>query len=110
MSLFKISEKDKKKEAWCETLFGKKARFPREFTEAQLRRLTNDLLMQHDRIIRESAEIVRNTKNEDTRLSRIELMRMNYYEGMLRLKPYCDSEQLAVINEAEGIVNNYFFL
>ena len=105
-SLFTLSEKDKKKEEWCEAVFGKKARFPREFTEAQLCRLTSDLLMQHDRIIRESAEIIRDTNDEDTRRSRIELMRMNYYEGMLRLKPFCNSEQLAVIDEAEEIVNS----
>lgn len=88
-------------------MFGKKARFPREFTDAQLRRLTNDLLMQHDRIIRESAGIIRSTDDEDTRLSRIELMRLNYYEGMLRLKPFCDSEQLAVISEAEEIISHW---
>ena len=107
MPLFKLSKKDQKKEAWCEAVFGKKARFPREFTEAQLCRLTTDLLMQHDRIIRESAGIVRNTKDEDTRRSHIEMMRMNYYDGMLRLKPFCNSEQLAVINEAEEIVKKH---
>lgn len=98
--------KDQIKEEWCETLFGKKVRFPREFTEAQLRRLTADLLMQHDRIIRESAEIVRTASDEDTRYSRLELMRLNYYEGMLRLKPFCTSEQLDVIKEAEEIVQS----
>ena len=105
--MFKLSEKDKNKEAWCEAVFGKKARFPREFTEAQLCRLTNDLLMQHDRIIKESAEIIRNTGDEDTRRSRIELMRMNYHDGMLRLRPFCNSEQLAVISEAEEIVKKH---
>ena len=104
MPLFKPSEKDQYREAWCEAVFGKKVRFPREFTDGQLRRLTNDLLMQHDRIIRESAEIIRNTTDENTRSDRIDLMRMNYYEGMLRLKPFCSSEQLAVISEAEEIV------
>ena len=104
--MFKLSEKDQNKEAWCEAVFGKKARFPREFTEAQLCRLTNDLLMQHDRIIRESAEIIRNTNDEDTRRSRIELMRLNYHEGMLRLKPFCNDEQLAVISEAEETVKS----
>ena len=107
MPLFKeASTKDQYKEEWCECLFGKKVRFPREFTEAQLRRLTSDLLMQHDRIIRESAEIIRNTDDEDTRLSRIELMRMNYYEGMLRLRPFCSDEQQSVIKEAEEIVES----
>ena len=104
MSLFGLSKGDKHKEAWCEAVFGKKARFPREVTEAQLSRLTSDLLMQHDRIIRESAGIVRNTKNADTLLSRRELIRLNYYEGMLRLKPFCNARQLAVISEAEKIV------
>ena len=104
MPLFKLSEKDQNKEAWCEAVFGKKARFPREFTEAQLCRLTSDLLMQHDRIIRESAAIILNSEDEDTRRSRIEVMRMQYYDGMLRLKPFCNTEQLAVINEAEEIV------
>ena len=99
--------KDQIKEEWCETLFGKKVRFPREFTEAQLRRLTADLLMQHDRIIRESAEIIRDTEDEDTRRSRTELMRMNYYEGMLRLRPFCSGEQLVVIEKAEETVKSF---
>ena len=94
MAIFKVSEKDQHKEEWCETLFGKKARFPREFTEAQLRRLTTDLLMQHDRIIRECADIIRDTEDEAAKWSRIDLMRLNYYEGMLRLKPFCNDEQL----------------
>ena len=106
MPLFNLSEKDKNREDWCVALFGKEVRFPREFTEAQLRRLTADLLMQHDRIIRESAEIIRDTDDADTRYSRIEVIRMQYYEGMLRLKPFCDSEQLAVIDEAEKIVKS----
>ena len=106
MAIFKVSEKDQHKEDWCETLFGKKVRFPREFTEAQLRRLTTDLLMQHDRIIRESAEIIRDTEDENTRYSRIDLMRMNYYEGMLRLRPFCSDEQLIVIEEARKIVES----
>ena len=104
--MFELSKEDRYREAWCEAVFGKKARFPREFTDAQLRRLTTDLLMQHDRIIRESAEIIRDTEDEDTRRSRIELMRMNYYEGMLRLKPFCNDEQLAVIEEARKIVES----
>ena len=106
MKVFRLSEQDKHKEEWCETLFGKKVRFPREFTEAQLRRLTTDLLMQHDRIIGESAEIIRDTEDENTRYSRIDLMRMNYYEGMLRIKPYCSEEQLIVIEEARKIVES----
>ena len=106
MPLFKLSEKDKHREAWCEAVFGKKARFPREFTDAQLCRLTSELLMKHDRIIRESAEIIRTSEDEDARWSRIDVMRMHYYEGMLRLKPFCNSEQLAVISEAEVIVKS----
>ncbi len=106
MSLFKLSEQDKHKEDWCETLFGKKVRFPREFTEAQLRRLTTDLLMQHDRIIRESADIIRDTDDEAARYERIDLMRMNYYEGMLRLRPFCSDEQQLVIEEARKIVES----
>jgi len=106
MALFRLSAEDKHKEDWCETLFGKKVRFPREFTEAQLRRLTTDLLMQHDRIIRESADIIRDTDDEAARYERIDLMRMNYYEGMLRLKPYCSDEQQLVIEEARKIVES----
>ena len=94
MAIFKVSAEDKHKEDWCETLFGKKVRFPREFTEAQLRRLTTDLLMQHDRIIRESAEIIRDTEDENTRYSRIDLMRI------------CSDEQQLVIEEARKIVES----
>ena len=104
--MFELSKEDRYREAWCEAVFGKKARFPREFTDAQLRRLTTDLLMQHDRIIRESAEIIRDTEDENTRYSRIDLMRMNYYEGMLRLRPFCSDEQLIVIEEARKIVES----
>jgi hypothetical protein len=106
MALFELSKEDRYREAWCEAVFGKKARFPREFTDAQLRRLTTDLLMQHDRIIRECADIIRDTEDEAAKWSRIDLMRLNYYEGMLRLKPFCNDEQLAVIEEARKIVES----
>lgn len=104
--MFELSKEDRYREAWCEAVFGKKARFPREFTDAQLRRLTTDLLMQHDRIIRECADIIRDTEDEAAKWSRIDLMRLNYYEGMLRLKPFCNDEQLAVIEEARKIVES----
>ena len=104
--MFELSKEDRDREAWCEAVFGKKARFPREFTDAQLRRLTTDLLMQHDRIIRECADIIRDTEDEAAKWSRIDLMRLNYYEGMLRLKPFCNDEQLAVIEEARKIVES----
>ena len=104
--MFELSKEDQYREAWCEAVFGKKARFPREFTDAQLRRLTTDLLMQHDRIIRECADIIRDTEDEAAKWSRIDLMRLNYYEGMLRLKPFCNDEQLAVIEEARKIVES----
>lgn len=107
MSLFKLSEKDQNREAWCEAVFGRKARFPREFTDAQLCRLTGELLAKHDRIIRESAGIVRTGEDEGERWSRLEVLRMHYYEGMLRLKPFCNSEQLAVISAAEEIVKEF---
>ena len=106
MALFELSKEDRYREAWCEAVFGKKARFPREFTDAQLHRLTTDLLMQHDRIIRECAAIIRDTEDEAAKWSRIDLMRLNYYEGMLRLKPFCNDEQLAVIEEARKIVES----
>ena len=51
--------------------------------------------------------IIRDTEDEAAKWSRIDLMRLNYYEGMLRLKPFCDSEQLAVISEAEEIISHW---
>ena len=104
--MFELSKEDRYREAWCEAVFGKKARFPREFTDAQLRRLTTDLLMQHDRIIRECAGIIRDTEDEAAKWSRIDLMRLNYYEGMLRLKPFCSGELLVVIEKAEEAVKS----
>ena len=95
-------EKRKKidKGAWAEAIYGKKLKNPENESEAQLSVLTTGLLMQSHRIIMDSIRICRTTKNFDTYQGRIELCQ-KHYNDMLKLKPFCNDKQLAIIRNAE---------
>ena len=89
------------KAAWAEAVYQKKIAQPENESEDKLTKLTTFMLEQHHRIIVESAQIVRTTKYADTRSGRIDLCHQ-HYEEMLKLKPYCNREQLDMIRDAEN--------
>ena len=98
--MFGFGKKKIDKGAWAEAIYGKKLKNPEKESEEQLSALTTGLLMQHHRIILDSVRLVHTTKNPDTRAGRAELCHKHYQE-MLKLKPFCNKEQLDIIRNAE---------
>lgn len=98
--MFGFGKKKIDKAAWAEAVYGQKLKHPEKESEEQLSALTTGLLMQHHRIIMDSVRIVRTTKNPDTRQGRVELCH-KHYQDMLKLKPFCNKEQMAMIKNAE---------
>ena len=88
------------KAAWAEAVYQKKIMYPENEPDEKLSQLTTFMLEQHHRIILESVQIALSTKNADTRKGRVDLSRQHYQE-MLKLKPFCNKEQLAMIWDAE---------
>lgn len=96
--MFGWNKKDKA--AWAEAIYQKKIAHPEKEPEEKLVQLTTFMLEQHHRIITESVSIVLTTKHADTLQRRIELCHKHYTE-MMKLKPFCNKEQLAMIAAAE---------
>lgn len=88
------------KAAWAEAVYGQKLKLPEKESEEQISVLITGLLIQHHRIIPDSVRLVHTTKNADTRAGRVELCHKHYQE-MLKLKPFCNKEQLNIIRNAE---------
>lgn len=88
---------------WTEAIYGKKITNPEAQSVEQLTRFTTVMLEQHYRIINDSVQIVQKTKYEDTRQGRISLCRSHYQE-MLKLEPFCNAEQKAVIERARKML------
>lgn len=97
------------KAAWAEILYQKKIAHPEKESDEKLSQLTTFMLEQHHRIITESVQIVLETKYADTRQSRISLIQKHYRE-MLKLKPFCNKEQLATIHEVEKAMRRALLL
>ena len=88
------------KAAWAEAIYQKKIMHTENEPDEKLSQLTTFMLEQHRRIILESVEIALSTKYADTRKGRVDLSHQHYQE-MLKLKPFCNKEQLAMIRDAE---------
>ncbi len=69
----------------------------------KLRRATEHVFVQKVRIFMESVEIIRRTKNEDTRQGRIDLCR-KHYGYFLELKPFATRERQATIRKCGKIL------
>lgn len=91
------------KAAWAEAIYQKKIVHPENESDEKLSKLTTFMLEQHYRIIMESVQIARTTKYADTKQSRADLCNKHYHE-MLKLKPFCNREQLALIRETEKAI------
>ena len=91
------------KAAWAEAIYQKKIAHPENESDEKLSKLTTFMLEQHYRIIMESIQIARTTKYADTKQSRADLCNKHYHE-MLKLKPFCNREQLALIRETEKAI------
>lgn len=89
------------KAAWAKAIYGKEIKNAQHESEERLSALTTFMLEQHHRIIVESSQIIHTTKNADTLKGRIDLCHQHYQE-MKMLKPFCNHEQLAIIQNAEN--------
>ena len=93
------------KAAWAEAVYQKKIAHPENESDEKLSKLTTFMLEQDYRIIMESVQIAGSTKYPDTQKSRIDLCHKHYQE-MLKLRPFCNHEQLALIQEAENAIKS----
>lgn len=91
------------KAAWAEAIYQKRIAHPEYESDEKLTKLTSFMLEQHHRILMESVQIARTTKYADTKQSRADLCQKHYHE-MLKLKPFCNREQLTLIQEAEEAI------
>ena len=98
--MFGLFKKKVDKGAWSEVVYGKRLPHPEQESEERLAALTTGILMQHHRIIIDSVRIAHTTKSAETRRERIGLCK-NHYQEMLALKPFCNKEQLAIIQNAQ---------
>ncbi len=85
---------------WASLVFADPIQHPERITEEMLHQATEMQVSRRCEIIMESIEIVRRTKNEDTRRSRADLCR-KHYSFFMELMPYVDRNQKARIQECE---------
>ena len=86
-------------------MFSEPPAHPEKQTEKQLSALTAGMLIQHQRVVMDSVGLAQNTRNAETRYSRIELC-YKPYQKMLKLKTFCDKEQLDMIKDVEDTMRN----
>ncbi|ENZ13224.1 hypothetical protein [Enterocloster clostridioformis] len=98
--MFGFGKKKVDKVGWAAVVFSEPPKNPEKLSEEQLSALTTGLLMQHARIINDSVRLVQTTKNPETRQGRSEFCHKHHAE-MMKLKPFCDKEQLTMIQDAE---------
>ena len=93
------------KSEWASLVFAPPyPRNPESIPTQKLQEATGYLLEQLRKIILESVEIIRRTKNEETRQGRMALCE-KHIARMRKIKPYATAEQLAMIHECENAVN-----
>lgn len=98
--MFGFGKKKIDKAAWAALVFSEPPKHPEKLSEEQLSALTTMMLMQHHRIIMDSVQLVANTRNPETRQGRTDLS-YKHYKEMVKFKPYCNEDQLAMIHAAE---------
>ena len=103
IEVFRLFAKGKDKAEWAALVFSRAPSHPEEIPEEQLRAATRLMIAQHKRIILESAEIVRTTRNQNTRTERLELCKAHYQE-LLKLERFADQKQKEMIKECASVM------
>lgn len=93
------------KVAWAEAIFNKTLKNPDKVSEEELSVYTTGMLQQYLRIILESVNIVKTTRNEETRQGRVDLCYTNL-ERMQKLEPFCNDDQKTMILQAETAIQD----
>lgn len=101
--MFRLFSKGKEKAVWAALVFSKAPSHPEDISEEQLRAATGIMIAQHNRIILESAGIVRTTRNQSTRTERLELCKAHYQE-LMKLERFADREQKHMIADCKAAV------
>lgn len=98
-----LLRKKKDKAEWAAMVFSQPPKHPEKIPEEQLIAATGNMIAQHKRIILESAEIVRTTRNQNTRTERLELCKAHYQE-LLKLERFADQKQKEMIKECASVM------
>lgn len=98
-----LFRKKKDKAEWAAMVFSQPPKHPEKIPEEQLIAATGIMIAQHKRIILESAEIVRTTRNQNTRTERLELCKAHYQE-LLKLERFADQKQKEMIKECASVM------
>lgn len=93
-------EKKKVNMKWAELVLAQPIQHPERITEELLHKATERQVARRSEIIMESIEIIRKTKNEDTRQGRINLCK-KHYDYFQQLLPYVDKSQKSLICQCE---------
>ena len=89
------------KTRWAELVLAPPVRRPEKISVGKLQAATDHLLPQLRDIVIESCAIIRRTRSEETRQSRIDLCR-RHLARLEQLKPFADKRQRAMIRECEA--------
>ena len=92
------NEKKLDKKKWVEVIYSNPVRDPENEPEEFLREATEMQVVRHHQIIMESVAIIRKTRNDETRQSRIGVCKQNL-AYLTRLEPFADEKQRAMIEE-----------
>ena len=98
-----LFRKKKDKAEWAAMVFSQPPKHPEKILEEQLIAATGIMIAQHKRITLESAEIVRTTRNQNTRTERLELCKAHYQE-LLKLERFADQKQKEMIKECASVM------
>ncbi len=103
--MFRLFAKGKDKAEWAALVFTRAPSHPESISEEQLRAATGIMIAQYKRIIIESSEIVRTTRNQITRTERLELCKTHFRE-LLKLERFADREQKRMIADCKAAVKD----
>ena len=101
--MFGFFRKKKDKAEWAAMVFSQPLKNPEKIPEEQLIAATGMMIAQHKRIILESAEIVRTTRNQSTRTEILDLCKAHYQE-LMRLERFADQKQKEMIKECASVM------
>lgn len=93
----------KSKAAWVKAVFSDPVPAADSVSEERLRKSTQRILEERRQIIEDSVRIIQQTRNEDTRQSRMELCR-KHYQKVRELEPFADGKQREIVRECEQLL------
>ncbi len=87
-----------KKRKWAKVIYVNQVRHPESVPDEQLREATEMQVVRRHQIIMESVDIIRKTRNDETRQSRTDVCKQ-HLTYLMRLRPFADKRQRAMIED-----------